>query len=127
MNLFKRAIDETPTADTSLQTRVRAMIDRLRDANELLGGDPTLAIRNEPTPPSLIGRLQGAVGSSWGSTLEAPTPAQLADLEIVRSKYSAIYASIKQLIEVDLKSLEDAATQAGVPWTSGRFPRLPAQ
>jgi hypothetical protein len=125
MTLFKRAIDETPTADTTLQRRVRIMTDRLRDAQELLGGDPTMANRNEPTPPSLVGRLQGAVGSNWGGTLEAPTPAQLADIELVRSKYAAIYAQVKQLIEVDLKSLEDAATQAGVPWTAGRFPRLP--
>jgi len=125
MNLFKRAIDETPTADTTLQRRVRIMTDRLQDAQELLGGDPTMANRNEPTPPSLVGRLQGAVGSSWGATLEAPTAAQLADLEIVRQKYGAIYAQIKQLIEVELKSLETDETAAGVPWTAGRFPRLP--
>jgi photosystem II stability/assembly factor-like uncharacterized protein len=125
MALFKRAIDETPTADTTLQERVRVMTNRLKDAQELLGGDPTLAIRNEPTPPSLVGRLQGAVGGSWGSTLEAPTAAQLADLEVVRSKYGAILTQIRQLIQVDLKALEQSATQAGVPWTSGRFPNPP--
>ncbi len=126
MTLFKRAVDETPTADTTLQHRVRVMTDRLKDAQEALNGDPTMANRNEPTPPSLVGRLTGAVGSSWGATLEAPTPAQLAELDLVRSKFGGILAQVRQLIEVDLRDLEQSATQAGVPWTSGRFPRPPA-
>jgi photosystem II stability/assembly factor-like uncharacterized protein len=125
MTLFKRAVDQTPSADTVLLRRVRIMTDRLKDAQEALGGDPTMANRNEPTPPSLVGRLQGAVGANWGNTLEAPTPAQLADIETVRSKYQEILAQIRQLIEVDLKALEQSAEQAGVPWTSGRFPKPP--
>jgi len=91
-----------------------------------LSVDPTLANRNETTPPSLLGRLRGAVGNNWGGTLEAPNAAQLAELELVRSRYTAILAQINQLINVDLKSLEQAAEQAGVPWTSGRFPKPPA-
>jgi hypothetical protein len=126
MTLFKRAVDETPTADTTLQRRVRIITDRLKDAQELLGGDPTMANRNEPTPPSLLGRLRGSIGSNWGSTLEAPTPQQLAELELVRSKFGGILAQVRQLIEVDVKALEQSAEQAGVPWTAGRFPRPPA-
>ena len=126
MTLFKRAIDETPTADLSLQQRARVMTNRLRDAQELLSGDPTLPSRNEASPPSLLGRLNGAIGSNWGSTLEAPTPGQLAELELVRSNFGAILAQVRQLIEVDLKALEQSAEQAGVPWTSGRFPKPPA-
>jgi hypothetical protein len=125
MTLFKRAIDETPTADTSLQHRARIVTDKLKDAQEALGGDPTLANRNEATPPSLLSRLGGAIGSNWGTTLEAPTPGQIAELNLVRSKYDAILAQVRQVIEVDLKGLEQSAEQAGVPWTSGRFPRPP--
>jgi hypothetical protein len=126
MNLFKRAVDETPSADTTLQRRVRVMTNRLKDAQELLGGDPTLASRNETTPPSLLGRLRGAIGGNWGATLEAPNAQQLAELELVRSRYAAILAQVRQLIEVDLKALEASAEQAGVPWTAGRFPKPPA-
>jgi hypothetical protein len=123
MALFRRAVDETPTADTTLLRRVRIMTDRLKDAQEMLGGDPTMSSRNEPTPPSLLGRLRGAVGNNWGSTLEAPTPQQMAELELVRSNFAGILAQVRQLIEVDLKALEHSAEQAGVPWTAGRFPR----
>ena len=81
LKLRSSAVDETPTADTVLLRRVSIITDRLKDAQEALGGDPTMANRNEPTPPSLVGHLQGAVGANLGNTLEAPTPAQLADIE----------------------------------------------
>ena len=126
MNLFKRAVDETPTADTTLQRRVRVMTDRLKDVQELLGGDPTLGSRNETSPPSLLGRLRGAIGNNWGSTLEAPNAQQMAELELVKSRFSAILTQARQLIEVDLTALEQSAEQAGVPWTAGRFPKPPA-
>lgn len=125
MTLFKRAIDETPTADTSLQHRARVVTDKLKDAQEALNGDPTLANRNEATPPSLLGRLGGAIGSNWGTTLEAPTPMQTAELDLVRSKFDAILSQVRQVIDVELKGLEQSAEQAGVPWTSGRFPKPP--
>jgi hypothetical protein len=125
MTLFTRAIDETPSADASLQQRARALTNKLKDAQEALGGDPTLANRNEATPPSLLGRLNGAIGSNWSTTLEAPTPTQLAELNLVRSRLDAILSQVRQLIDVDLKSLEQSAEQAGVPWTSGRFPKPP--
>jgi len=126
MTLFKRAIDETPTPDLSLQTRVRVVTDKLKDAQEALGGDPTMSRRNEATPPSLLNRIGGAIGSNWGYTLEAPTPTQTAELELVRAQFNGILARVKQLIEVDLRGLEQSAEQAGVPWTSGRFPKPPA-
>jgi hypothetical protein len=125
MTLFKRAIDETPTADTSLQHRGRLVTDKLKDAQEALGGEPTMSSRNEATPPSLLGRLSGAIGSNWGTTLEAPTPMQKAELDLVRARFDAILAQVRQLIDVDLKLLEQSADQAGVPWTSGRFPKPP--
>jgi hypothetical protein len=126
MTLFKRAIDETATADASLQSRVRIITDKLKDAQEMLSGDPTMSNRYEPTPPSLLNRLGGAIGSNWGITLEAPTPMQRAELDLVRSKFDAILAHVRQLIDVELKDLEDGAERAGVPWTSGRFPKPPA-
>jgi hypothetical protein len=84
-----------------------------------------MASRNEATPPSLLGRLGGAIGSNWGSTLEAPTPTQTAEFDLVRAKFDAILSQVRQLINVDLKGLEQAAEDAGVPWTSGRFPKPP--
>ena len=127
MTLFKRAIDETPAADASLQSRVRIITDKLKDAREMLGGDRTMSNRYEPRPPSLLDRLGGAIGANWCCTLEAPTPMQIAEFDLVRSQFGQILAHVRQLIDVELKSIEASAEQAGVPWTSGRFPKAPAQ
>jgi hypothetical protein len=126
VGFLKRAIDETPAADTSLAHRVRVLEQRLKDAQESLTGDPTLAKRQESSTPSLEGRLQGAIGNSWGTSLSALNPSQRSQVELVRQQFGAVIARVQQLVDVDLKSLEDAAERAGVPWTSGRVPRPPA-
>jgi hypothetical protein len=69
--------------------------------------------------------LGGAIGSNWGATLEAPTPMQTAELNLVRARFDAILSQVRQVIDVDLKALEQSAEQARVPWTSGRFPQPP--
>ncbi|MBX9927734.1 MAG: hypothetical protein K2X99_02375 [Gemmatimonadaceae bacterium] len=125
LRFLKRAIDETPSADSALIRQARVVEDRLRDAQEALRGDNTKDRRAEHSPTSLQGRLQGAIGQSWGSTLEAATPAQLAQVEIVRAEFGRVYAQLRAVLDVELKALEAAADKAGVPWTSGRAPVVP--
>src|SRR5262249_17851231 len=112
---------------TSLAKRVRALEQRLIDAREALSGDPTLARRQEPTTPSLDGRLQTAIGNSWGTSLSALNPSQTAQIDIVRREFSALLSRVQQLVDVELKGVEDAAERAGVPWTSGRMPKPPTE
>ena len=64
IEFLKRAVDETPGADTSLAHRVRLLENRLRDVQETLTGDPTRARRSEASPQTLQGRLQGAIARS---------------------------------------------------------------
>jgi hypothetical protein len=108
LRFLKRAVDETPTADSALVRQVRAVEQKLRDAQELLSGDPTKARRGEHTPPSLLQRL-GAIGQSWGGTLEPPTAAQLAQLDIVRAEFATVWPRIRSVLESDVRSLEAAA------------------
>ena len=97
----------------------------LRDAQEALRGDNTRSRRAEHAPAGLLGRLNEAVGQSWGRTLEAPTPAQLAQVEIVRTAFGRVMGQLRQVVDVDLRALEAAADAAGVPWTRGRRPVVP--
>lgn len=122
---LKRAIDDTPTADSSLIRRVRVLETQLRDAQEALRGDATKSRRSEHAPAGLLGRLNEAVGQGWGRTLEAPTPSQLAQVDIVRRAFGTVMAQIRQVVDVDLKALEGEADKAGVPWTRGRRPVVP--
>jgi photosystem II stability/assembly factor-like uncharacterized protein len=125
IGFFRRAIDESPGADTTLARRVRALEQQLRDAQESLTGDPTLARRNEAVPPSLQSRLQGALGQAWSNSLSALNASQQTQVDIVRRQFDGVFARVRQLIETDLRNLEQAAEAAGVPWTPGRIPRPP--
>jgi len=125
LRFLRRAIDESARADSVLIRQVRALQTKLLDVQERLTGDPTRGRRNESSPTGLLGRLQIALAQSRGSTLEAPTAAQLAQLDIVRAAITSILAEIRQLAEVDVKSLESSAEAAGIPWTAGRLPQLP--
>ncbi|HKV69743.1 MAG TPA: hypothetical protein VJN62_00735 [Gemmatimonadales bacterium] len=122
---LKRAVDETPGADPALAGRVREMENRLRDARELLSGDPTRARRQEPTPQSLLDRLRGAVGGRSGNSLAPMNAAERAQIDYVRGQFDTVLPKVRQLIDVELKGLEDAAEAAGVPWTPGRMPKAP--
>jgi hypothetical protein len=124
LGFLRRAIDESARADSALIRRVRALQTHLLDVQERLNGDPTRARRNESSPTGLLGRLQIALSQSRGSTLEAPTPAQMAQLDIVRSAMTNILAEIRQLADVEVRAVEAAAEAAGIPWTAGRMPQV---
>ena len=125
LRFLRRAIDESARADSGLVQRVRALQTRLLDVQERLNGDPTRGRRNESSPTGLLGRLQIALGQSRGATLEAPTPAQQAQLDIVRDALAGILAEVRQLVDVDVRAVETAADAAGIPWTAGRLPQIP--
>jgi hypothetical protein len=55
--------------------------------------------------------------------LSALNPSQTAQIELVRREFVAVLARVTQLVDGELKGVEDAAERAGVPWTSGRIPR----
>jgi hypothetical protein len=125
LGFLRRAIDESPKADSALVLQVRRLQTRLLDLQERLNGDPTRPRRNESAPTGLLGRLQGALGQSRGSTLEAPTAAQFAQLDIVRTAITGILTEIRQFAEGDVRAVEASAEAAGIPWTANRLPQLP--
>jgi photosystem II stability/assembly factor-like uncharacterized protein len=125
LSFLRRAIDESARADSALVFRVRSLQTRVLDVNERLNGDPTRGRRNESSATGLLARLQIALGQSRGATLEAPTPAQLAQLEIVRAALAGILTEIRQIADVEVKAVESAAEAAGIPWTAGRLPQMP--
>ena len=127
LRFLKRAIDESPRADAALVQQVRTLQTKVLDVGERLNGDPTRGRRSESSPTGLLGRLQNALAQSRGSTLEAPTPSQQAQIDIVRSALTGILAEIRQLADVDVKAVESAAEAAGIPWTAGRLPQIPPQ
>ncbi len=115
-----RAVEETPAAPPKLAADVRTLERDLRNLRESLNGDPTLSRRQEPTPPSLLGRLNVLTQST--RSIVAPTATQQQQYDIVAAEYTKIQARLRAIVDTELKQVEAAAEAAGVPWTSGRVP-----
>jgi hypothetical protein len=90
---------------------------------ESLNGDPTISRRQEPTAPSLLGRLN--VLTQTIRSLDAPTATQQHQYDIVAGDFARIDARLHAIVDTELKRVESNAEAAGVPWTSGRMPQWP--
>jgi len=117
---LRRAVEETPNAPAQLPNDVRAIDRDLRDIREQLNGDPTLSRRQEPTPPSLMGRMQ--VMTQAVRSLEPPTSTQRRQYEILSGEFATVLSKLRAITDTRLKAVETAAEQAGAPWTPGRIP-----
>jgi hypothetical protein len=117
---LRRAVEETPNAPAQLPADVRALERDLRDIRELLNGDPTLNRRQEPTPPSLMGRMQ--VMMQGTRSLEPPTTTQRHQYDILSSEFATLLTRLRNIADTRLRTVEATAEQAGAPWTPGRIP-----
>jgi hypothetical protein len=119
---LRRALQDSPAADDRLSNDARAIEMKLRDIQLQLSGDPTMSRRSEPAAPSMLNRLSGITNGLWSNTLEAPTGTQRRQYEIVAAEFEKVLAQLRPVVETELRRVEDAAENAGVPWTSGRLP-----
>lgn len=126
LNYIKQALTDTPGAGSVLLQEALALQNRLKDLQTRLSGDRVIASRNEPTPPSIVGRVQGIVYGHWAST-SAPTQTHRQAYQIAAEEFTPVLEGLRVLIEVDLKSLEERLESAGAPWTPGRVPRWKAE
>ncbi|MBZ5637284.1 MAG: glycosyl hydrolase [Acidobacteriia bacterium] len=118
---LKKALFDTPKADPRLREEALALEGRLKDISMQLSGDETVASRNEPTPPSIVSRVQGIVYGQW-TTTSAPTGTQRAAYDVAATRFGEILDRLRTLAAQDLPKLEGEAEAAGSPWTPGRIP-----
>jgi hypothetical protein len=117
----KKALDDTPGAAPALGIEARR-IERALDALLVgLRGDRVMRGRNEPTPLSTVERVEAIVGSHWSATV-APTETSRQAYGIASEAFEKQLATLRALVETDLRALESAMEKAGAPWTPGRVP-----
>lgn len=112
---IKKALMDTPGAEPGLAAATRAIERRLRDFQIELHGDRTIKRRREPSPPSLIDRVSRQL-----STTTALTTTDKRSCDMAASRFETMLPELRQLIEVDLKRLQEKMEAAGAPWTPGR-------
>jgi hypothetical protein len=121
LDYLKQALDDTPAADPALADEARAIEGRLKDLEVALSGDQVVAGYQEPTPLSIMARVQGIVSGHW-TTTQAPTATHRRAYEIAAEEFADVLARLQASMN-DLQALEAKAEAAGAPWTPGRVPR----
>ncbi len=117
---LKQALDDTPAADPALAAEARAIEGRLKDLEVALTGDEVVSGYNEPTPLSIVSRVQAIVSGHW-TTTQAPTATHRRAYEIAGEEFGDALAKLQTLVD-DVQALEAKAEAAGAPWTPGRVP-----
>jgi hypothetical protein len=110
----------TPGADPSLANEAHAILVALKDVREKLDGDETPAQYGDPTLPGIRERVNYAV-ESWNMTAP-PTQTQRDAYDLASADLEQTLATLRKLIEEDLRALQRKLDEAGVPWTPGRLP-----
>ena len=116
---MRAALDETPNAGEELYQRLEEIDARLAGIAARLQGDPAPGRLNEPSVPSIMGRIGQVAGGHWG-TRRAPTETQRVSLAIARDGYDEVVGALRSLLEGELAGLERDMAAAGAPWTPGR-------
>jgi len=123
LRYMRAALVETPSADPVLFTRMDELGAELAVLQTQLNGDQARSRLNEPSVPSIRGRI-GRVMGHW-STRQAPTATHQRNLEIAGDDFADFRRNLTSLIENELAQLESDLEAAGAPWTPGR--RIPAR
>jgi photosystem II stability/assembly factor-like uncharacterized protein len=121
IKVAKKALEDTPGADPALGVEARRIERALDELMTSLRGDRVMARRNTPTPMSTVDRVDAIVGTQWSATV-APTGTSRQAYAVASDAFEKQLATLRTLVETDLRALETAMEKAGAPWTPGRVP-----
>lgn len=121
LKYVKQALVDTPEASEPLITRPRALQRELRDIAVVLLGDMSVSSRFEPTPPSLLDRINRASSGFWSTT--GVTTTHRREYQIALELLTDLHQRMDTLLESDLARIEKEMEKIGAPWTPGR--RIP--
>ncbi len=118
---IKAAISNTPGISFKLLQDAMVIEKDLQDIQKKFNGDRSISSRSGLQPPSINGRMGTIAYAQWRSTSDVPGTIRDA-VKVVEDEFGPIYNKLKQIIDVDLKSLEQRLEDAGAPYTPGRLP-----
>ncbi|HEY6843861.1 MAG TPA: glycosyl hydrolase, partial [Thermoanaerobaculia bacterium] len=122
VEVIRHTLDQMQNVDPKLVAQVNAVDTALLDIRDEIRGDPILRAHNMPAPPSLLNRVETAVGVL--GTTSAPTTTQREALDLAAAEASKMLDRLRTIINTDLVSIDQQLNAAGAPWTPGRVPTL---
>lgn len=121
IEIIKTAIKQTQNAPQKLIEEANRISEENIAIYRKLVDDEVISSRNEPVYPSISARIGEVVGGLW-STTSAPTSSYKQNYQIASEEFKPVLETLKRLVEIDLKNLENEMNKLGSPWTPGRVP-----
>jgi len=100
----------------NLESKLKALSDRM-------SGDGVAGRLDIDKPPSIAARLNAAIYDGYGTTSD-PTATMKEQLQIAGEEFEKALTDLKNIINIDLKTLEQKLEAAGAPYTPGRMPEV---
>jgi photosystem II stability/assembly factor-like uncharacterized protein len=121
IEIIKTAIKQTPKAPQSLIDEANRIADENTALYRKLVDDEVISKRNEPTYPSINARVGEVVYGLWQTT-SAATESYKQNYSIAADEFKPVLETLKRLVEIDLKNIENQLDNLNAPWTPGRVP-----
>ena len=111
--------------DHELVTLARSLEKRANEISTGLNGDRVASTLDIARPPSVGNRMGMLVYQMFSSTSD-PTQTNRDSYAIAAEEFIPIWASLKKLVNEDLKKVQDGLVSAGAPYTPYSLPKIPA-
>ncbi|MEM1249303.1 MAG: glycosyl hydrolase [Acidobacteriota bacterium] len=118
---LEHAVVQGPAVELALLEQVESLRTAARALQRELWGDDVLSFLQEPSSPSLLGRLQTVIGGHWSSR-HGPTQTHRRNVEVVREALPDVLERAEALLFERLPALEASVDAAGGRRTPGRRP-----
>ena len=121
LTAIRQSLRDTPGDMSSLVSRTDDIQNRLRDIMRAMRGDTVLRHRQENTLVAINDRINQVEDEERFST-GRPTQTHIDSYNVAAQQFGEQLSKLRQLLEADLKKLEDDMEKAGAPWTPGHVP-----
>lgn len=120
IKFIKSAITQSQGNNLSYLAELKALETRLINADDILGGDASLAKREFEVLPGILGMAEGVVAAVWSTTTPI-TETHRSALELVKKKFATVYSEVRS-VDAELTKIEQKLENIKAPYTPGRLP-----
>ncbi len=112
---MKVALNRAKVAPGDLDIRLENVRKKLLDLDTKLNGNKAKNELGERNTPSLNNRM-GTIFTSMRASTYGPTGTQKQMLNLARKEYTDYRSKLKEILDKDMKTLENDLKKAGAPW-----------
>jgi hypothetical protein len=110
--------------DHELVKLARSIEKQSAEIRKQLNGDGVAGTLDQGTPPSVGNRIGMLVYQMFSSTSD-PTQTNRDSFAIAQEEFTPLLASVKKLVDEDLRKLHEGLKEVGAPYTPNSIPGVP--